>query len=101
MAAKTSKYIWFSITVAILVYTAVLTVRNLATMISLNHRIGLLEEQRDMYQARITEDSTMLERLNYDEFLEQYARERFHRKTSYLNPNYMRIRRWHGTIDLP
>ena len=86
MAAKTSKYIWFSITVAILVYTAVLTVRNLATMISLNHRIGLLEEQRDMYQARITEDSTMLERLNYDEFLEQYARERFHmqRENDYI-----------------
>lgn len=86
MAAKTSKYIWFSITVAILVYTAVLTVRNLATMISLNHRIGLLEEQRDMYQARITEDSTMLERLNYDEFLELYARERFHmqRENEYI-----------------
>ena len=55
-------------------------------MISLNHRIGLLEEQRDMYQARITEDSTMLERLNYDEFLEQYARERFHmqRENEYI-----------------
>lgn len=86
MAAKTSKYIWFSITAAILVYTAVLTVRNLVTMISLNHRIGLLEEQRDMFQARITEDSTMLERLNYDEFLEQYARERFHmqRENEYI-----------------
>jgi cell division protein FtsB len=47
-------------------------------MISLHHRIGLLEDQRDMFQNRITEDSTMLERLNYDEFLEQYARERFH-----------------------
>jgi cell division protein FtsB len=53
-------------------------VRNLVTVISLRHRIGLLEEQRDLYQTRITEDSTMLERLNYDEFLEQYARERFH-----------------------
>lgn len=86
MAGKTSKYIWFSITIAILVYTAVLTVRNLVTMISLHHRISLLEEQRDMYQARITEDSTMLERLNYDEFLEQYARERFHmqRENEYI-----------------
>lgn len=86
MAGKTSKYIWFSITVAILVYTAVLTVRNLVTMISLNHRIGLLEEQRDLFQERITEDSTMLERLNYDEFLEQYARERFHmqRENEYI-----------------
>ena len=69
-----------------MVYTAVLTVRNLVTMISLNHRIGLLEEQRDLFQERITEDSTMLERLNYDEFLEQYARERFHmqRENEYI-----------------
>jgi cell division protein FtsB len=37
-----------------------------------------LEEQGEQFQARITEDSTMLERLKYDEYLEQYARERFH-----------------------
>lgn len=78
MAGKTSKYIWFSITAAVFIYTAALTVRNLMNMISLHHRIGLLEDQRDMFQNRITEDSTMFERLNYDEFLEQYARERFH-----------------------
>lgn len=86
MAGKTSKYIWFSVTAAVFLYTAALTVRNLMTMISLHHRIGLLEEQRDIYRARIAEDSTMLERLNYDEFLEQYARERFHmqRENEYI-----------------
>ena len=78
MSVKMSKYVWRTITAVIFVYTAFLTVRNLVTVISLRHRIGLLEDQRDLYQARITEDSTMLERLNYDEFLEQYARERFH-----------------------
>lgn len=86
MGRRTGKYVWFTITAAIFLYTAVLTVRNFVTMVSLRHRIGLLEEQRDMYQSRITEDSTMLERLNYDEFLEQYARERFHmqRENEYI-----------------
>ena len=78
MRDKIGRYVWLTITAVICVYTAVLTVRNLVSVISLRHRIGLLEEQRDLYQSRITEDSTMLERLNYDEFLEQYARERFH-----------------------
>ena len=65
-------------TAVIFIYTAVLTVRNLITTIKTRHRISHLEEQRDHYRARITEDSTMLERLKYDEFLEKYARERFH-----------------------
>lgn len=86
MSRRAGKYIWIAITAAIFLYTAVLTIRNFITMVSLHHRIGLLEEQRDMYQARITEDSTILEKLHYDEFLEQYARERFHmqRENEYI-----------------
>ena len=70
MSGKFSKKIWFCITAVIFVYTAVLTV--------LNYRASNLEEQRDHFRARIVEDSTLLERLNYDEYLEQYAREKFH-----------------------
>ena len=69
-------------TAVIFIYTAVLTVRNLITTIKMRHRISCLEEQRDHYRTRIEEDSAMLERLNYDEFLEQYARERFHMQRS-------------------
>lgn len=77
-----SKRIWQCVTAVIFIYTAVLTVRNLITTIKMRHRISRLEEQRDHYRARIEEDSAMLERLNYDEFLEQYARERFHMQRS-------------------
>ncbi len=73
-----SKKIWFGVTAVIFVYTAVLTVRNLITVIKVEHRIGRLEDQRDHFRARIEEDSTMLKRLDYDEYLEQYAREKFH-----------------------
>lgn len=65
-------------TAVIFIYTAALTVRNLFTIIKVRHRTSNLEEQRDHYRARIEEDSTMLSQLNYDEFLEKYARERFH-----------------------
>ena len=37
-----------------------------------------MDDQRDHFRARIEEDSTMLRRLDYDEYLEQYAREKFH-----------------------
>ena len=75
---KIVKRIWQGLLAVIIIYTAYLIVRNLLTVIQVKHRIGLLKEQRDQFQARITEDSTMLEHLKYDEYLEQYARERFH-----------------------
>lgn len=73
-----SKWIWRAVTAVIFIYTAVLTVRNLVTVVKVHHRIARLEEQRDHFRARIAEDSTMLARLQYDEYLEQYAREKFH-----------------------
>lgn len=39
--------------------------------------IGTLREQRDYYLDRIREDSTLIEKLKDDAFLEQYARENF------------------------
>ena len=69
---------WQVLTAVIIIYTAMLTVRNLVRMVKIQSRISLLEDQRDFFQQRISEDSTLLERLNYDEYLEQYARERFH-----------------------
>jgi cell division protein FtsB len=78
MASNISKIIWRVVTAVIFIYTAALTVRNLFTIIKVRHRTSILEEQRDHYRARIEEDSTMLSQLSYDEFLEKYARERFH-----------------------
>ena len=77
-----SKYLWTGLTAVVFIYTAVVTVRNLITIVRVNSRISRLEEQYDLYRARIEQDSTLLERLNYDEYLEQYARERFHMQKS-------------------
>ena len=78
MASGFSKRVWQVLTAVIIVYTAVLTVRNLVRMIKVQSRIAVLEDQKDYFRQRIAEDSTLLERLNYDEYLEQYAREKFH-----------------------
>ncbi len=78
MSKGWSRKVWFCITAVIFIYTAVLTVRNLVAFFKTEHRISRLEAQRDHYRNRIREDSTMLERLKYDEYLEQYARERYH-----------------------
>ena len=43
----------------------------------LKQKINELEAQKDYYQNKITEDSTILENLKDDRFLEQYAREHY------------------------
>jgi cell division protein FtsB len=73
-----SKKVWLAVTAVIFIYTAALTVRNLFTFFKTQRRINTLEQQRDYYLDRIREDSAKLEKLNYDEYLEQYARERYH-----------------------
>ena len=73
-----SKYIWSIATAVIFIYTAVVTVRNLIVIVRINSRISHLEEQYDLYRGRVDQDSTLLERLKYDEYLEQFAREKFH-----------------------
>ncbi|MDR2886260.1 MAG: septum formation initiator family protein [Rikenellaceae bacterium] len=50
---------------------------NLLDRWKIKGRIRDLERQRDYYQSRITEDSTLLNNLKDDTFLEQYARENF------------------------
>lgn len=77
-SSKITKRIWLCLTAVVIIYTSLLIVRNLMTIIRVDHRTRQLEAERDHYQARITEDSTMLEQLNYDEYLEQFAREKFH-----------------------
>ena len=78
MKRSLSKYLWLGLTAVIFIYTAVVIVRNLVVIVRVNSRISNLEEQYDLYRSRVDQDSTLLEQLKYDEYLEQYARERFH-----------------------
>ena len=69
---------WLGLTAVIFIYTAVVIVRNLVVIVRVNSRISNLEEQYDLYRSRVDQDSTLLEQLKYDEYLEQFAREKFH-----------------------
>ena len=78
MKRSLSKYLWLGLTAVIFIYTAVVIVRNLVVIVRVNSRISNLEEQYDLYRLRVDQDSTLLEQLKYDEYLEQFAREKFH-----------------------
>lgn len=57
--------------------------RNAIHAFSINMQIGDLEQLHREYQDNITRDSTILERMKYDEELERYARENYYMQ----NPN--------------
>ena len=78
MKRSMSRYLWLGLTAVIFIYTAVVIVRNLVVIVRVNSRISNLEEQYDLYRSRVDQDSTLLEQLKYDEYLEQFAREKFH-----------------------
>jgi len=74
MALKLGKRFWIVTTVIILVFTIFVVGRNLLHAVRIRREIGALEQQRARYLERIEADSTLIERLRYDDYLEEYAR---------------------------
>ena len=71
------KRFWIVVTGSIVAFTLFIMGRNAVHAIRIKRQINVLERQRVSYQAKITADSTLLEHLRYDEYLEEYAREHF------------------------
>lgn len=66
--------------ISIIIFILLITVfdkNNLIEVWKLNQQLNELESQRDYYQQKITQDSTILENLKDDVFLERYAREHY------------------------
>ncbi len=78
MNIRIGKKFWMAITAFIMFFTALIVVRNLLHAIGTRREINALQRERDLYLDRIARDSTLLEQLRYDDYLETYARERFH-----------------------
>lgn len=74
MALKLGKRFWIVTTAIILVFTIFVVGRNLLHAVRIQREIGALEQQRALYLERIEADSTLIERLRYDDYLEEYAR---------------------------
>lgn len=66
--------------ISIIIFILLITVfdkNNLIEVWKLNQQLNELESQRDYYQQKITQDSTILENLKDDALLERYAREHY------------------------
>ena len=77
MAIRVSKKWWIVVTGAILVLSGLIAGRNLLHAIRIKREIRALEREKRRYLEQIESDSTLLEQLRYDDYLEEYARERF------------------------
>ena len=75
MDAQVGKKFWIGATLLIVILTLSVVGRNVVHAIRIKRQINALEREKAAYQARIAEDSTLLEHLRYDEYLEEYARE--------------------------
>ncbi len=69
--------LWVITIAAFLLLIVVFDKNNMIDAWRLRQEIRQLEIQRDYYLERIREDSTLLEHLKNDAFLEQYAREKY------------------------
>ena len=78
MKIQLGRKFWMAATAAIVVLTAIVVGRNALHAVRIKRQIHALERERDRYRARIEQDSVLLERLRYDDYLEEYARENYH-----------------------
>ncbi len=77
MDAQIGKKFWIGATLLIVLFTLSVVGRNVVHAIRIKRQINALEREKAAYRAKIAEDSTLLEHLKYDEYLEEYAREHF------------------------
>lgn len=75
--SKGKEYAWRIILVSIVVLGIILIGRPLISLIRTSLEIRELNREKAIYEAEIRRDSLLIENLKNDEFLEQYAREKY------------------------
>ena len=75
--SKGGRYAWRIAIIAVVVLGIVLISRPLILLIKASAEIRQLNNEKSLYEANIKRDSTLIERLKNDDFLEQYAREKY------------------------
>ena len=69
---------WIALSVAIAIFTIIVSVRTIDDIIETKRRYADVEAKVQELQAKITRDSTFIEDLQHSpEFLEKFAREQF------------------------
>lgn len=72
--------IWIVITVAFILFVTVFSKNTMVEAMAINRRINEMRKEQVYYRERAKEDSTFIENLKQDWFLEKYARESFYMK---------------------
>lgn len=78
MGFEVGKKFWIAATAVIVVVTLFVVGRNLLHAVKIKRQINALTREQSYYSEKIAQDSTLLERLKYDDYLEEYARENYH-----------------------
>lgn len=68
---------WIAVTAVIMVITGFVVGRSVVHSIEIRRQIRDLERQKEAFEEKIAADSTLVEQLRFDDYLEEYARERF------------------------
>ena len=82
MKIQFGRKFWIVATAAIVVFTVFMVGRNALHAVKIKRQINVLTRERAYYSEKIEQDSTLLERLRYDDYLEEYARENYHMQRS-------------------
>ena len=78
LRASIVKYFWITLSVAIAIFTVIVSVRTIDDIVKTKRRHADVEVKVAELQANITRDSTFIEDLQHSpEFLEKFAREQF------------------------
>ncbi|WP_418992134.1 FtsB family cell division protein [Alistipes sp.] len=78
MKIQIGRKFWIVLTAIIVLFTVFVVGRNLLHAVKIKRRINVMRREEALYRDRIARDSTLLERLRYDDYLEAYARENYH-----------------------
>ena len=77
MKIELSRRFWWIATGIVVLFTLVFVGQNLLHVLSLKRDITKLEDEEEAYLEKIERDSTLVNQLRYDDYLEEYAREQF------------------------
>lgn len=78
MNFQVGRRFWIATTAVIVVVTLFVVGRNLIHAVKIKRQINVLNREAEYCREKIAQDSTLLEQLRYDDYLEEYARENYH-----------------------
>ncbi len=76
-AQRKGRLFWIVLTVAVAGFTSYVIGRNLLHIWNVSRDMAALNREAEIYRSSIEADSTLLEQLQYDDYLEEFAREQY------------------------